>query len=116
MIKGECIQELRRGSEYATIYSIAYDIKSQWLACSSDSGTIHIFALKLTEEESDKVKNIQTKNKKSKLSIFSKISSYFDSEWSFALFRTTEKKTKVGFIGVQNTLAIISTMVCIFIS
>jgi len=29
------------------------------------------------------------KNKKSKLSIFSKFSSYFDSEWSFALYRTT---------------------------
>ena len=49
--KGECLQELRRGSEYATIYSLAYDIKSQWLACSSDSGTIHIFALKPTDEE-----------------------------------------------------------------
>jgi len=28
-------------------------------------------------------------NKKSKLSILSKFSKYFDSEWSFALFRTT---------------------------
>jgi WD40 repeat protein len=51
ILKCECIQELRRGSEYATIYSIAFDIKSKWLACSSDSGTIHIFALKPTEEE-----------------------------------------------------------------
>lgn len=51
------------------------------------------------------------KNKKSKLSIFSKFSSYFDSEWSFALHRTTEKKTKVGFLGGENELAVISTTV-----
>ena len=41
----ECIQELRRGSEQATIYSIAFDLNSQFLSCSSDSGTIHIFDL-----------------------------------------------------------------------
>ena len=64
--------------------------------------------------QAEKMKSSQTKNKKSKFSILSKISSYFDSEWSFALFRTTEKKTKVGFIGLQNTLAIISTMVIIW--
>jgi WD40 repeat protein len=42
----ECMQELRRGSEYATIYSIAFDLNSEWLACSSDSGTVHIFGLR----------------------------------------------------------------------
>ena len=48
IVKGECIQELRRGAEYATIYSLAFDLKSRWLACSSDSGTVHIFSLKPT--------------------------------------------------------------------
>lgn len=42
---GETIRELRRGSEYANIYSIAFDMTASWLACSSDSGTIHIFSL-----------------------------------------------------------------------
>jgi hypothetical protein len=51
------------------------------------------------------------KNKKSKLSILSKLSSYFDSEWSFSQFRTSEKKTKVGFLPLENTLAFISSTV-----
>jgi len=42
---------LRRGSEYAQLYSIAFDPTGNFLACSSDSGTIHIFGLKLMENE-----------------------------------------------------------------
>lgn len=38
-------QELRRGNDYATITSLAFDYRSQWLGCASDQGTIHIFAV-----------------------------------------------------------------------
>jgi WD40 repeat protein len=34
---------VRRGSDKAEIYSIAFDKNSHWIACSSDKGTIHIF-------------------------------------------------------------------------
>jgi len=74
------------------------------LACSSDSGTVHIFGVKKTGDEAEK----ETINKKSKLSIFSKLVSYFDSEWSFSSFHTNEKKTKVGFLGKTNQIAIVS--------
>lgn len=37
---------MRRGSDKAEIYSIAFDKNSNWLACSSDKGTIHIFSVK----------------------------------------------------------------------
>lgn len=40
---GEPLQEVRRGSDKAEIYSIAFDKNSYWIACSSDKGTIHIF-------------------------------------------------------------------------
>jgi WD40 repeat protein len=40
---GQPLQEVRRGSERAEIYSICFDMKSQRLACSSDHGTIHVF-------------------------------------------------------------------------
>lgn len=43
---------------------------------------MHIFGLKKYEEG-------ETKNKKSKLAIFSKLTSYFDSEWSFASYHTS---------------------------
>ena len=42
---GQPLHELRRGAEKADIYSICFDIKSKWLACSSDRSTIHIFSV-----------------------------------------------------------------------
>ena len=40
---GEPIQELRRGSENADIFSIAFDDTNKFLAVSSDRKTIHLF-------------------------------------------------------------------------
>jgi len=37
--------ELRRGADQALIHSIAFSRDSKWLCCSSDKGTVHIFAL-----------------------------------------------------------------------
>ena len=36
---------MRRGTDKAEIYSIAFDKQSHWIACSSDKGTIHIFTV-----------------------------------------------------------------------
>lgn len=41
----DLVKEFRRGHDYASIESIAFDNKDKWLACSSDSGTVHIFSL-----------------------------------------------------------------------
>ena len=43
---GAALQEVRRGVDKAEIYSIAFSPTSQWLACSSDRGTVHVFALR----------------------------------------------------------------------
>jgi hypothetical protein len=40
-----CLQELRRGTEPAHIHSIAFSKHCEWLAVSSDKGTVHVFAL-----------------------------------------------------------------------
>jgi WD40 repeat protein len=40
---GTPLQEVRRGSDKADIYSITFDKTTKWIACSSDKGTIHIF-------------------------------------------------------------------------
>ena len=58
---GSKLQELRRGMEYAQIFSISFDLPSKWLACSSDTKTIHIFNLK-----SDNMEKSESKNPKSK--------------------------------------------------
>ena len=42
---GSALQELRRGSDKAIIYCIAIDPASQYMACTSDKGTVHIWGL-----------------------------------------------------------------------
>lgn len=41
----QMLKELRRGIDRADIFSISFSINSDWLACSSDKGTVHIFSL-----------------------------------------------------------------------
>eukprot|EP00735_Rhodelphis_limneticus_P011667 TRINITY_DN47_c0_g1::TRINITY_DN47_c0_g1_i1::g.14732::m.14732 TRINITY_DN47_c0_g1::TRINITY_DN47_c0_g1_i1::g.14732 ORF type:complete len:407 (-),score=45.42,sp/Q93VB2/AT18A_ARATH/51.02/8e-133,WD40/PF00400.27/3.6e+03,WD40/PF00400.27/9.9e+03,WD40/PF00400.27/9.1,WD40/PF00400.27/0.0024,CPSF_A/PF03178.10/2.9,CPSF_A/PF03178.10/94 TRINITY_DN47_c0_g1_i1:991-2211(-) len=48
----ELLQELRRGSDKAEIYSLCFSPKSEWLCCSSDKGTIHVF--NISEPAKDK--------------------------------------------------------------
>jgi hypothetical protein len=37
--------ELRRGSDPATLYCLNFSLGDEWLCCSSDKGTVHVFAL-----------------------------------------------------------------------
>lgn len=36
---------MRRGADRAEIYSLAFSSTAQWLAVSSDKGTVHVFNL-----------------------------------------------------------------------
>ena len=50
----ECgAQELRRGAEAACIYSLAFSraASPEWLAVSSDKGTVHVFSLATSSVE-----------------------------------------------------------------
>jgi len=96
------LHELRRGSEYAQISCIAFD--SNWLACSSDTCTVHVFSLKDAPKETKseipdspegKVKVVE--NPRSKFAFMKVISTYFNSEWSFAQFRIKDRKAKLVF-------------------
>ncbi|KAL0347994.1 UNVERIFIED_CONTAM: Autophagy-related protein 18a [Sesamum angustifolium] len=42
---GRLLQELRRGSEEAEIHSLCFSSDAEWLAVSSNKGTIHVFSL-----------------------------------------------------------------------
>nr|CAD1841833.1 unnamed protein product [Ananas comosus var. bracteatus] len=44
---GTRLQEVRRGLDAADIYSIVLSPNVQWLAVSSDRGTIHVFNLRV---------------------------------------------------------------------
>jgi len=42
---GQQIQELRRGVDRAVISSLAFNLSSDRIACASDRGTVHVFAI-----------------------------------------------------------------------
>ncbi len=56
IIDGKLLQEVRRGTEFANIFSISFDQYGQWMASSSDQGTIHVFSVKLSEQEKSELK------------------------------------------------------------
>ncbi|KAL5983825.1 Autophagy-related protein 18a [Asimina triloba] len=51
-IDGTLLQEVRRGADRAEIYSLAFSGNEQWLAVSSDKGTVHVFSLKFNSGSS----------------------------------------------------------------
>eukprot|EP00760_Papus_ankaliazontas_P004616 PhM_4_TR11990/c0_g1_i1/m.63792 len=75
------VKEVRRGSNHATIYSLAFSPDLRFLACGSDSGTIHVFSMAECGEE----------HTKGSLSFMAPLSGYFASEWSFAKYTNTSQ-------------------------
>ncbi len=123
---GQLMRELRRGADRAEIYSIAFSANKQWLACSSDKGTIHVFSL--TDDDGKGASSSSSggggvldmaarssagdkdaaasaaaaSNSTSSLGFFKGIlPKYFSSEWSYAQFRIPETRTIVAF-GADN--------------
>jgi WD40 repeat protein len=133
---GQLIQELRRGAKKAEIHFITFDLNNKFLACSSDSGTIHIFSIYTSikyltekgiikdnsnnsnkkEETNIKGEKIEIpKNQKSFIgSIISVLKlgiSYFESEWSFAQFRlpkNEDEKTIISFSQFDNSINVLT--------
>jgi WD repeat-containing protein 45 len=99
---GKKVQEVRRGTEKALIYSISFSHDSNFLATSSDKGTIHIFGLNKDTKDDDK----KSVNRTSKLGIFG---GYFSSEWSFAWWsNVVEAPSIVSFVSDNKTLIVVS--------
>ena len=107
-IKDSClIQELRRGTEPAEIYSLNFDLKSLYISCSSNKGTIHIFNI-INKE------NINEKHNQK--SIFGTVVSYFgikneylNSEWSFAQYRINCKDKSIVSFCTENNYVVVIT-------
>ncbi|CAM0957548.1 unnamed protein product [Alopecurus aequalis] len=131
-VDGTCLQEVRRGVDKAEIYSIALSPNVQWLAVSSDKGTMHIFSLRVGaggEDASSGKSAISARqidrshssgsvdpvlltntgsNVSSSLSFMKGIlPKYFSSEWSFAQFRLPEVTRYITAFGDQATVMMI---------
>ncbi|KAI0265191.1 WD40-repeat-containing domain protein [Gloeopeniophorella convolvens] len=78
---GKQIRELRRGSDQAEIYGVAFRPDEAEICVWSDKGTIHIFSLAAGVGPSNR------QSKLSSLTSFIPIPKYFESEWSYAQFR-----------------------------
>ncbi|KAF5744150.1 autophagy-related protein 18a [Tripterygium wilfordii] len=113
---GTLLQEVRRGADRAEIYSLALSSSAQWLAVSSDKGTVHIFSLKVNSGSVviDKPRgssdpNHSASSPSSSLSFFKGVlPKYFNSEWSVAQFRLLEGlQYMVAFGHQKNTVVIL---------
>ncbi|PKU77883.1 autophagy-related protein 18d-like [Dendrobium catenatum] len=128
---GTRLQEVRRGADRAEIYSIAFSPNVQWLAISSDKGTVHIFNLRVQVVGEDapilpsgsgpalRHQNSGTSldalisqntgaNPSSSLSFMKGVlPKYFNSEWSFAQFRLAEVTRYFAAFGSENTVMIV---------
>lgn len=98
--KGDLMQELRRGSEAAIVYSIAFDLENKFLACSSDRGTIHIFFVNIHSQSGVNQKTFIGKLT-SKLGIQNH---YLNSERSFAQLRINSYCKTLCAFGPNNTI------------
>jgi hypothetical protein len=112
--EGSFLQELRRGKERAEIFSICFDINSNFLASSSDRGTVHIWSLETSNQkllEFSKGNSTSTceDGPKNKKSVFRKVlGGYFKSEWSFAQFRLDDPRSVCSF-AANNSIIVVSS-------
>eukprot|EP01132_Coremiostelium_polycephalum_P002409 gene2409-2976_t len=109
---GEKIKEVRRGTNRAEIYSIAFNNDSTALCVSSDKNTGHIFDLSRSTSGvvSKEIENdSQQKNRQSSFSFMGDIlpTNYFKSEWSAVQFQIPESKSICAFGSTPNSINVI---------
>ncbi|RDX86125.1 Autophagy-related protein 18a, partial [Mucuna pruriens] len=117
-LDGSLLQEVRRGADRAEIYSLAFSPTAQWLAVSSDKGTVHVFNLKvdsgllgLDRSHSTSEANPANPSAVSSLSFIKGVlPKYFSSEWSVAQFRLQEGLQYIVAFGHQKNTVVILGM------
>ncbi|WOL10344.1 autophagy-related protein [Canna indica] len=115
-VDGTLLQEVRRGADRAEIYSLAFSSNMQWLAVSSDKGTVHVFSLKINLglTANDKPRPALDPNVPTTSSHLSFIKGvlpkYFNSEWSVAQFRLHENSQYIVAFGHQKNTVVILGM------
>ncbi|XP_026441468.1 autophagy-related protein 18a-like [Papaver somniferum] len=111
---GTLLQEVRRGADRAEIYSLAFSPNTQWLAVSSNKGTVHVFKLKVNQDASPGSSSCDPPVRATS-SAFSFIRgvlpNYFNSEWSVAQFRFREGLKHIVAFGDQKNAQSANTII-----
>ncbi|KAL5530414.1 HSV2 [Sanghuangporus sanghuang] len=87
---GRLVRELRRGSDKAEIFGVAFRPDEQDLCCWSDKGTVHVFSLATGAASSNRQSTF------SQLTPYFNLPRYFDSEWSYAQYRIPSQKQHIA--------------------
>ncbi|XP_039131748.1 autophagy-related protein 18d-like isoform X3 [Dioscorea cayenensis subsp. rotundata] len=98
---GTRLLEVHRGVDKAEIYSISLCPTVQWLAASSDKGTVHLLCLRV--RVSGEGASAQTTSGQAP----GVLPKYFSSEWSFAQFHLPEVSRYIVAFGSQNTVMVV---------
>ncbi|XP_041016806.1 autophagy-related protein 18a-like isoform X2 [Juglans microcarpa x Juglans regia] len=110
------LQEVRRGTDPADIYSLAFSSTAQWLAVTSDKGTVHVFNLRVNpglqgneEPQNASDADVAVTKLSSPLSfIKGLLSKCFASQRSFAQFHLPERTQCIAGFGHQkNTIVVV---------
>ncbi|KAI0832539.1 WD40-repeat-containing domain protein [Trametes gibbosa] len=87
---GKLVRELRRGTDKAEIYGVAFRPDEREVCVWSDKGTVHVFALTAGTGASNRQSTF------SPLTPFIPLPKYFDSEWSYAQYRIPAQSAHIS--------------------
>ncbi|KAI0776000.1 WD40-repeat-containing domain protein [Trametes elegans] len=87
---GKLVRELRRGTDKAEIYGVAFRPDEREVCVWSDKGTVHVFALTSGTGASNRQSTF------SPLTPFIPLPKYFDSEWSYAQYRIPAQSAHIS--------------------
>ncbi|XP_022889079.1 autophagy-related protein 18a-like [Olea europaea var. sylvestris] len=109
------MMQVRRGADRAEIYSLAFSPSANWLAVSSDKGTVHVFSLKVNAENLGNARSSSPPDSNSAVTspgsslsfIKGVLPKYFSSEWSVAQFHLIEGSQYIVAFGHQKNTVVI---------
>lgn len=109
---GKLIRELRRGSDKAEIYGVAFRPDEREVCVWSDKGTVHVFALtagsgaacvSFAPRKSNVISSLRSSSNRqstlSSLTSYVPLPKYFDSEWSYAQYRIPSQTSHISISG-----------------
>ncbi|KAF7313722.1 WD-REPEATS-REGION domain-containing protein [Mycena chlorophos] len=89
-VSGKLVRELRRGTDKADIFGVAFRPDEHELCVWSDKGTVHIFNLVVSSGASNRQSTL------SSLTPYIPLPKYFESEWSYAQYRIPTQSAHIS--------------------